>query len=279
MPEGPEIRRAADKIASVLVGYKTTRVEFSSDDLKQFEKILIGRSVTGVETRGKAMLTCFDHDWVIYSHNQLYGRWYLDKPGQRPDVNRQLRLTIETANDAALLYSASSINVLKKEALHEHTFLAKLGPDILSEQPTVDEIVERLRSKPFRKRQLAALLLDQGFLAGMGTYLCAEILLYAKLHPKAKAANCSLAELKHLAKGIVTITERSYRTGGIANTPALVKALKSQGKLDKEQHRFSAYRREGEPCYYCDRVIERSDIGGRPMFSCPGCQPKPSAQP
>ena len=72
MPEGPEIRLAADKIAKVLVQKDLTRVEFTFDHLRQFEKTLSGLVVTSVETRGKAMLTYFDDHWVIYSHNQLY---------------------------------------------------------------------------------------------------------------------------------------------------------------------------------------------------------------
>ncbi len=134
MPEGPEIRLAADRLARVLLKQKATRVRFAFGHLHPFENVLTGRTVTAIETRGKAMLTFFDDEWVIYSHNQLYGRWYIADAGKRPDVTRQLRLTIETQQKAALLYSASDIDVLQKSELKSHPFLAKIGPDILSEQ-------------------------------------------------------------------------------------------------------------------------------------------------
>jgi len=272
MPEGPEIRLAADEIAAALVGQTVERIEFSFKHLKQFEPELSARKIIAIETRGKAMLSYFDNDWVIYSHNQLYGRWYVCRAGERPDIGRQLRLSIETKHKSALLYSASNIEVLKRQSLDQHPFLEKLGPDILSEQPSANFIYQRFNAKPFRNRQLANLLLDQGFLAGLGTYLCAEILFTARLHPKIKPSACQADEIKRLSSAIIKITNRSYQTRGVTNSPALVKSLKASGKLEKEDHRFSVYRRGGEGCYRCETEIERFDIGGRPMYFCPCCQ-------
>ena len=70
MPEGPEIRRAADRIAAVLEGETAERVRFGLPQLKRHEKRLTGRIVKSVTTRGKAILTRFDNDLTIYSHNQ-----------------------------------------------------------------------------------------------------------------------------------------------------------------------------------------------------------------
>jgi endonuclease-8 len=42
MPEGPEIRRAADKVARVLVGNRVENVSFGLPQLKRFEKRLAG---------------------------------------------------------------------------------------------------------------------------------------------------------------------------------------------------------------------------------------------
>ena len=76
MPEGPEIRLAADKVAKVLVGHDIVEVEFGLSRLSRFEKYLTGAAVTAVDTRGKAMLTRFDNGLTLYSHNQLYGKWF-----------------------------------------------------------------------------------------------------------------------------------------------------------------------------------------------------------
>ncbi|MEH6585845.1 MAG: DNA-formamidopyrimidine glycosylase family protein [Halioglobus sp.] len=73
MPAGPEIRRAADAIAEILVDRQIDTVRFGLPRLGHFGKQLKGRRVVDIETRGKASLTHFDHGYSIYSHNQLYG--------------------------------------------------------------------------------------------------------------------------------------------------------------------------------------------------------------
>ncbi len=276
MPEGPEIRLAADEVEKALLQRPTTSVSFAFAELRRFEKRLTGRRVTGVTTRGKAILTHFDNDLVIYSHNQLYGRWYVEPRGRLPDTNRQLRLAIQNDAFSALLYSASAIEVLKLRELERHPFLSRLGPDLLSDRPGVDCIVDRLNSQRFRQRQLAGLLLDQGFVAGLGNYLRAEILTRAGLHPLLKPAQCSQAQLRRLARQVIDLTDRAYRTRGIINPARLVNKLRAQGLTRKEQHRFNSYGRAGQNCHFCGAKIECNNAGGRKMYFCPGCQPAPA---
>ncbi len=276
MPEGPEIRLAADEVEKALLQRPTTSVSFAFAALRRFEKRLTGRRVTGVTTRGKAILTHFDNDLVIYSHNQLYGRWYVEPRGRLPDTNRQLRLAIQNDAFSALLYSASAIEVLKLRELERHPFLSRLGPDLLSDRPGVDCIVDRLNSQRFRQRQLAGLLLDQGFVAGLGNYLRAEILTRAGLHPLLKPAQCSQAQLRRLARQVIDLTDRAYRTRGIINPARLVTKLRAQGLTRKEQYRFNSYGRAGQNCHFCGAKIECNNAGGRKMYFCPGCQPAPA---
>ena len=47
MPEGPEIRRAADRLSRVLCGQLLINIYFYSEELKAFEKILEGSRVEG----------------------------------------------------------------------------------------------------------------------------------------------------------------------------------------------------------------------------------------
>ena len=275
MPEGPEIRIAADKIAGLLVNRVTTDVKFSFAHLRRYQKYLTGQRILRVDTRGKAILVRFENDWTIYSHNQLYGRWVVDPRGQPPATNRQLRLAIQNRAGGAFLFSASEIEVMRADALQQHPFLSKLGPDILNEEPDTNLIVSRLNSRQFRNRQLAGLLLDQGFLAGLGNYLRAEILTLARLHPLRKPSQCNPAELLKLAKEIIRITRRSYRTQGITNPPRIVAKLKSEGKISRADLRFNTYGRKGEPCHYCGNKIKCINAGGRKMYYCPTCQPAP----
>lgn len=112
MPEGPEIRRAADQIAEYLKGRPARRVSFAFPHLKGYEPLLTGRSIERVQARGKAMLIHFAEGLSIYSHNQLYGRWVTTRTGVEPETGRQIRLALETDKGAAWLLSASDIEVL-----------------------------------------------------------------------------------------------------------------------------------------------------------------------
>lgn len=67
----------------------------------------------------------------FYSHNQLYGKWYINRAGEDPETNRQLRAELQTDQQSALLYSASEIDVMDGESIKEHPYLVKLDPDVL----------------------------------------------------------------------------------------------------------------------------------------------------
>ena len=189
MPEGPEIRRAADSLEAAIKGKPLTHVWFAFPQLKPFESQLVGQTVTHIETRGKALLTHFSHNLTLYSHNQLYGVWRVVEADEQPQTTRVLRVRLQTADKAILLYSASDIEMLTPEQLLTHPFLQRVGPDVLDMRLTASDVKARLLSPTFRNRQFSGLLLDQAFLAGLGNYLRVEILWEVGLAPQHKASN------------------------------------------------------------------------------------------
>ncbi|PLW68178.1 endonuclease VIII [Pseudohalioglobus lutimaris] len=271
MPEGPEIRRAADQIAEVLVDEDITQVRFGLPRLRRYAKLLRGHRVVDVETRGKAMLTHFDHGYSMYSHNQLYGLWRVVDGHKLPKTTRSMRVLLQTASHSAILYSASDISVMPTGELSQHPFLAKIGPDIMNTALIWREVMERLQSPRFSRRELAALYLDQAFLAGNGNYLRSEILHDARIDPRCKPAQLTRGELGRLARSTLTISRRSYDTGGITLNPRLAKRL-ARTSLKREQRRFYAYGRTDQPCYHCGGIIRRSEANSRGLYYCSVCQ-------
>ena len=104
MPEGPEIRRTALEIGQALCGH-AVEVEFAPVALKPYQARLNRQIVTAVTSHGKALLIRFANDLTLYSHNQLYGIWYVRKSGSWSKTNRQLRVRLDTGQRMALLYS------------------------------------------------------------------------------------------------------------------------------------------------------------------------------
>ena len=273
MPEGPEIQLAADAVAAAIVGKPTTAVCFAFDHLKKYEQKLTGVVVTAVQARGKAMLTRFANGWNIYSHNQLYGKWLVRDAHNYPDTNRQLRLAIHNTEKSALLYSASDIEVLPDGELDSHPFLSKLGPDVLDAAVTISQAAARFNADQFKRRRLTTLLLDQGFLAGLGNYLRSEVLFVARVHPSLRPMDCTPAQIDDLAEAAVSLTRQSYQTKGITNDLQLAEKLKKEG-LAYRDYRFWVFDRDGRPCYNCGTAIIKDSIGGRRLYFCPTCQAK-----
>lgn len=272
MPEGPEIRQSADRIAAVLLNQSTDGVFFAFDRLKLFEAELTGHTVTQVQPRGKAMLIRFANGLNIYSHNQLYGVWMIRKSHSYPNTRRQLRVAIHTKRHSALLYSASDISVLTNLELEEHPFLSKLGPDVLDENTTAQQVRERLKDRQFCRRRFSTLLLDQHCLCGLGNYLRSEILFVSGIHPSLRPVDCSSAQLDDLAVNILAIARQSYETQGITNDLDTAFALKSEG-YRRSDYRFYVFSRQGKPCRTCEAPIIKETLGGRRCYYCPECQP------
>ncbi|MGJ4728709.1 endonuclease VIII [Luteimonas sp. SDU101] len=269
MPEGPEIRRAADRLAEAVVGQPLVSAWFAFPALKRHEKTLLGRRILAIQPHGKALLTRFDHGWTLYSHNQLYGVWKICDAGQRPQTTRSLRVALDTAERAILLYSASDIAMWRDEDLHRHPFLAGLGPDVLDPALDAAAVAARLRSPAFARRRLDSLLLDQGFLAGMGNYLRAEVLFEAGIAPGRRPLELADAEVARLASALLAVPRRSYRARGIE--PA--RGMRADYLTDTpDGFRFQVFDREGEPCPRCGARVVRSQTAGRRMYACPECQ-------
>lgn len=271
MPEGPEIRRAADQIAKAIVDRTVTSVFFAFSHLKPYESIFQEQQVTAVQTKGKAMLIRFENQLSIYSHNQLYGKWMIRPVHDYPQTTRQLRLAIHNEKKSALLYSASDIQVLDEVAVAHHPFLSKLGPDVLDQSTTVGQIAERLLDRRFYRRSLATLLLDQQFLCGLGNYLRSEVLFVAKVPPAFRPLDCSEEQILKLAEASIAVTYQSYISKGITNDLQFAQRLKAEGKR-RSDCRHYVFGREGKPCYVCGTTIVKDMLAGRRLYYCPTCQ-------
>lgn len=271
MPEGPEIRRAADRLAAVLVGRVIEDVMFGLPALRERDSDLRGQRVVDIETRGKALLTHFEHGLTVYSHNQLYGRWYVVQRDRYPDTRRSLRFALHTGRHSALLYSASEIAILDRDDLLSHPFLARIGPDILDASLTWRDVARRLLDPQFAGRQVASLFLDQGFLAGIGNYLRSEILFDAGINPRVRPVDLARRQVNALARSTLAISQRAYQTGGLTNPPARVAMLKRAG-LRRGHYRHAVFGRADADCYHCGETVLRESIGARRLYWCPLCQ-------
>ncbi len=271
MPEGPEIRRAADAVSAAIGGARIEELYFGLSHLQAFVPRIVGLCVDAVEARGKAMLIRFENELTLYSHNQLYGRWYVRRRGDLPRTGRSLRVGLHTATKSALLYSASSIEVLTDSQMRIHPYLSRLGPDVLGPGLEWRKVAARLRESAFRNRSLGSLYLDQSFVAGLGNYLRSEILFFAGLSHQRKPSELERREVNRLARETLRVAQRAYDNAGVTNPPAWVTRLKRKG-LRRIETRFAVFGRAGQPCRRCGCPVERVDVASRRLYFCPHCQ-------
>lgn len=268
MPEGPETRRVALRLSKALVGKPLVEVKLDFPGLEGWEERLTGATVTGVTSRGKALLTSFSTGHVLYSHNLLYGRWSVVRRAL-PRTGRRLRVLLRTAELAAALHSATEIAIVPAAEVDAIPYLSRLGPDVIDIARA--DLRARLRAPEFARRQLAALLLDQKFVAGIGNYLRAEALFVPRLSPALRPRDLTAAQTRALADTIGDLARMAVDTAGVTLPPRLVAQARAAGE-PRRRARHWVYGRAGRACFRCGALVARADIGGRHLYACPGCQ-------
>jgi len=265
MPEGPEVRREADMISKALSGEVATSIWAEYPDLNKKLSQLCGKRVKRVFSLGKALIIEFPGPRYIYSHNQLYGKWFVVLEGESIETNRRLRLSLVTSTHQALLYSASMIELLDTKQFKDHSYLKSLGLNVLDPKVTKKAIEKRLKESRFRGRQLSSLYLDQKFLAGIGNYLRSEILFFSGVREYKTPNELDERTIKKLAKNSLSVARRSYKSNGSTLTTSLAKSSRATS-------RFSVFARAGKQCLLCNSKIKKSYINSRRLYFCPSCQ-------
>ena len=271
MPEGPEIRRAADKVARRLVESTLTSVRLPYPPISEFGEVIGNANVESVTSRGKALLMRFDNGLTLYSHSQLYGRWTVNRVTTKVRWNRSLRAEFISKGYAVRLWSATDVEVVPTRDEEAHPYIAKLGPDVLDKTTTPDVIKNRLESPRFNGRSAASLMLDQSFVAGLGNYLRSEILHQAGVHPKTRPKDLDSETITKWGSLTKSISIRSYESSGLTVSDELAGKRKEMGER-RRSYRHSAFCRNGKDCHVCGATIIRIRVSGRRLDMCPKCQ-------
>jgi endonuclease-8 len=246
MPEGDALHRIAARLQP-LVG---DRIEAESPHPRGLAtgvaRVVDGRLLEGVDAVGKHLLLRFEGGVVLRSHLRMSGRWRLDRRG----VERRGRpwLVLRGRQWEASQWNGPVLALDRRP-------LRRLGPDLLAEGTTVNEVVSRLRrSDP--SRLVGEALLDQAVVAGIGNMWLAEALWHTRVSPWSAVGRVSDDEL---AATLEWARERMRASVAGARTPKAV------------------YRRAGRPCPRCGVPLASRGLGdaNRTAYWCPGCQRQP----
>jgi formamidopyrimidine-DNA glycosylase len=249
MPEGDTIWRTAETLRAALEGRRVSAAR--PDSLKRFA----GRTVTEVKPVGKHLLIRFDNGLAIHSHMRMLGAWHVYRRGERwRRPAWQARALLETDEVVAVCFSAPVIDIVREE----ETRLGHLGPDILSDSWSGEEVLARARS--FGSRTIGEVLLDQRVTAGIGNVYRCEALWQRRLNPWKSSADLTDQDLKALFE-----TARQAMRANLGGD--FKRMFPGYGKA-------AVHGRAGRPCRRCGARIQIKAQGGhaRMTFWCPACQ-------
>jgi endonuclease VIII len=297
MPEGPEVRRYADKLHSLLGGKPIVsfmaRTKAAKAWLHDNPTALLGRNIETVRSHGKNLIGHIEGGFFFYAHLLMWGRWEAIVGEPPVDIDRRERARIVTPDSAAILMSAPVFEVGEGEPYERIPYLAALGPDVLpyaDDQPFRDgEFVRRLFLPEHCGRTIGAALLDQSIVAGIGNYLRAEILFLCRLNPWRLVSELTDDDLACLLQHIPEVSARAYITEGYTVPDELRDRMRNDASLVYNPnshwgtHHF-VFRRTNLPCLICgDTVRQQRQLTYRDeeqekeriIYFCPTCQNVP----
>ena len=92
--------------------------------------------------------------------------------------------------------------------------MKEYGPDLLQEQISLTQYINKVRSIRSDTMGICKFLLTQKYFSGIGNYLKSEILFHAKVHPRRSIKSLSDEELESILKWSLHLIRDSYHTGG-----------------------------------------------------------------
>src|SRR5699024_7858676 len=189
--------------------------------------------------------------------------------GEMPVVG-QVRCRIATEEHVADLRGPMTCAVITPD--EEASVHATLGPDPLRDTDGGPAWEHIHRSR----KSIAALLMEQDVVAGIGNVYRCEVLFRHRINPatpgeRLKGTSWELiwADLRRLlplgvaTSRIVTVDEQVEE----------VEAALAKGEdIDLDERTSYVYKRTGEECLVCGSRIRAKDVAGRTLYWCGNCQ-------
>jgi formamidopyrimidine-DNA glycosylase len=274
--ESPQTRALAEHLNDFLTGKPVEQI-LVPENRWQANMLLIncvGQVIQRVRSHGKWLFFDFSHGitwlcqlvararWTLLSREEM-AAFEARREGdvgvgrgarRRPLITLMLRGA--GAPVVAVLTGHPLFYILPTAKVWSHPEIQSLGPDPLASPGFHDMFPFRLRQTP--GRTVAAGLLDQEVVAGIGNMLKCEILFAMRFAPSLKVGDLLASQIDHLSASVVGLvaTSATFATRG-------------------EPFPRRVFDRAGLPCAVCvaDITADRSGQDAHLTWYCPRCQP------
>ncbi|MCU1518855.1 MAG: formamidopyrimidine-DNA glycosylase [Pseudarthrobacter sp.] len=294
MPEGHSVRRLARQFDDVFRG-EALAVSSPQGRFAAGAALLDGHTLVESRAHGKHLFLHFEHGVVLHVHLGLYGAWDFGgddafrgassigaprKVGERetfddggapvyagpPAPVGAVRVRLASPHGWADLRGATTCAAITEA--EAAAVLARLGPDPLRNLPAdKGRFVTGVQS---RRTPIAALLMDQKVIAGVGNVYRAEVLFRQRIDPLLPGSSLPTEAAELLWEDTAAVMGDGVRDGRIITTPALY--WESGAALPAGDEAHFVYKRQGLPCRVCAVPVALAELGGRKLYWCPGCQ-------
>ena len=260
MPEGDTVFHTAAALREALVGRTLTRCEVR---VPRFATVDVsGSRVHEVLSRGKHLFIRVGAV-SIHSHLKMDGSWRVfprgRTRGRTPGPDHKIRILLEAGDVAAAGIDLGVLEILDRD--HDMDAVAHLGPDLLGPDWDTEQAAANLTADPVRP--IAAALLDQRVMAGVGNVYCNELCFLFGRRPA--------SPVSMLADPIRVVTKAREMLW--ANRLRWTRTTTGNTRAGQQ---LWVYGRGGEPCRRCGTRVARtgqSDLTGeRVSYWCPSCQ-------
>jgi formamidopyrimidine-DNA glycosylase len=224
--------------------------------------------VDGVHRHGKFLdIDVSGTHLVLHLSRAGWVRWRdeVPKTPARPNSKSPLAARVVLDNDAGL--DITEAGTRKSLALYvvrdpgDVEGIARLGPDPLADEFTIDVLAEILQEAG--RAQIKGVLRHQGTIAGIGNAYSDELLHAARMSPFKPANSLDQTELETLYDAIRTVLgDAVIRSAGLAA---------SELKGEKKSH-MAVHGRTGEACPVCGDVVREVSFADSSLQYCATCQ-------
>jgi formamidopyrimidine-DNA glycosylase len=268
VPEGHTLHRLARQQHRLFVG-RPVRASSPQGRFAEGAGLIDGRVLRRTEANGKHLLQHYRGGPSLHVHLGLYGS-FTTGSGLPPEPRGALRLRLVGEDAWTDLRGATICELIEPPQIA--ALFARLGPDALRRD--ADPMLAYRRISRSRT-VIAALLMDQQVVAGIGNVYRAELLYRHRLDPYLTGQSMSLPVWLELWADLVALMRIGVRVGRIETLRSQDRPRK-RGPLAQDEARY-VYRRTGLPCRVCGTEIRTEVLVGRNLYWCPRCQPPGAA--
>ncbi|MFI9046525.1 Fpg/Nei family DNA glycosylase [Streptomyces sp. NPDC053427] len=272
MPEGHTIHRLAQDYADRFLGQRV-RATSPQGKFSDSAALLDNQALTTTEAHGKHLFLGFAETGWVHIHLGLFGKLgFGAAPAPPPTDTVRLRLATPTGYaDLRGPTTCALITTPEKQAIHD-----RLGPDPLRPDDDPGRAWQRITRS---RTTIAALLLDQKIIAGVGNVYRAEVLFRHRIDPYLPGRDLTRRAWDAIWRDLAALMREGVRNNRIdtVRPEHMPEAMGRPPRVDDHGGEVYVYRRANQHCHICDTEIRTAELAARNLFWCPGCQPTTGA--